>query len=78
MVSKEYVVELLKSHKTFLVYSPAKKHNVLYFTWDKKNQEYKEYTGQDLSEILATYRWGKKIEMYLEDGELLVDSIDEA
>lgn len=79
MVKREYVLELLDQHQTFLIYSRTKENIFYYFTWDEKKQEYEEYRDlqyENWNELLGVYQEGKTIEMCLKDAEILLEHRD--
>jgi len=80
MVQKEYLIELLNQHRTFLIYSKTDENIINYFTWDEKNQEYEEYKDyqyENWDEMLKICQWGDTIEKRLADGEILVEHRDD-
>lgn len=75
MSKKAYVIGLLNQHKTFLLFYTKNKNTFYSFTWDEKNQEYEEFRDfeyQSWEEMLQICQWGETVEMYLEDGEILI------
>ena len=79
MVKREYVLELLDQHQTFLIYSRTKENIFYYFTWDEKKQEYEEYRDlqyENWNELQGIYQEGKTIEMCLKDAEILLEHRD--
>ncbi len=77
MVKREYILELLDQHQTFLIYSRTKENIFYNFTWDEKEQEYEEYRDlhyENWNELLGIYQEGKTIEMCLKD---VFEDVDE-
>lgn len=79
MIDKEYVLQLLQMHCTFIAYETNNNY-IVYFTWDEKEQVYEEYKNKydkDVSEILQIIITGRTIETYLKYcTDILMESID--